>query len=152
MTLFHVADHAVKDADRLRTIGLVTFEHRFVNMAWSYLDAVDQSSPAAARVRARGTSFWITPRAPVGQPPVAPPAGMVRASLEGLFRYERLEPNRDTSGVKQRWIVGAAYWPGMRGASYSAAFLLDFEHVGYADFRPARPDERRLAVHMLVVF
>lgn len=152
VTVFHTADHAVKDADRLRTVGLVTFEHRFVNMAWSYLDAVDQASPGAARQHARGTSFWITPRVLIGPPPVAPPAGMVRASLEGLFRYDRLEPNRDTSAVKRRWIVGAAYWPGMRAASYNAAFLVDLEQVSYADFEPVRPDERRLALHVLVAF
>jgi len=121
-------------------------------MAWSYLDAVDQATPAAPRIPARGQSFWITPRLPLGPPPVAPPAGMVRASLEGLFRYDRLEPNRDSTGLKQRWIAGAAYWPRMRSSSYSAAFLLDYERVVYQDFAPVRPDERRLAVHMLVAF
>jgi hypothetical protein len=77
---------------------------------------------------------------------------MVRASLEGLFRYDRLEPNTDSTGLKQRWVAGAAYWPRMRSASYSAAFLLDYERVTYEDFSPARPNERRLAVHMLVAF
>jgi len=152
VTGFYTGDHTVQDADRRRTIGMVTFEHRFLNMAWSYLDAVDQASPAAPRVPARGTSFWMTPRVLLGPPPVAPPAGMVRASLEGLFRYDWVEPNRDQPGVKQRWIAGVAYWPAMRSASNSAAFLLDYERVTYADFAPARQDERRLAVHMLVAF
>jgi hypothetical protein len=152
VTVFYDGDHTVQDADRRRTIGLVTFEHRFLNMAWSYLDAVDQASPATPRVPAHGTSFWMTPRLPLGPPPVAPPAGMTRASLEGLFRYDWLEPNREQPGTKQRWITGVAYWPAMRSASFSAAFLLDYERVDYADFAPARPDERRLALHMMVGF
>jgi len=152
VTGFYSGDHTVKNADRRRAAGLVTFEHRFVNAAWSWLGAVDQASPAAPRVRGRGQSFWITPRLPLGAPPVAPPAGMVRATLEGLFRYDRLEPNRDSTGVKERWIGGAAYWPRMRSSSYSAAFMLDYEQVNYHEFEPPRPTEKRLAVHMLVAF
>ena len=152
VTAFQMSDHTVKNADRRRTSALVTFEHRFVNMAWSWLDAVDQAAPSAPRVPARGQSFWITPRMPLGPPPVAPPAGVVRASLEGLFRYDRLEPNRDADALKERWIAGVAYWPKMRSASYSAAFMLDFERVAYEAFDPPRPNERRLALHMLVAF
>ena len=152
LTVFYAGDHPVQNAQRRRTIALVTFEHRFLTMAGSYLDAVDQATPAASRVPARGTSFWMTPRLPLGPPPVAPPAGMVRASLEGLFRYDWIEPNRDRQGAKQRWIAGVAYWPAMRSFSYSAAFLLDYERVDYADFAPAQPNERRLAVHMMVAF
>jgi hypothetical protein len=152
LTVFYTGDHAVQDAERRRTIGLVTFEHRFLTMAGSYLDAVDQTTPAAPRVATRGTSFWVTPKLPIGPPPVAPPAGMVRASLEGLFRYDWIEPNRNQPGEKQRWIAGLAYWPAMRSSSFSAAFLLDYERVDYAEFAPARPNERRLAAHMMVAF
>ena len=152
VTGFYMGDHTVKHADRTRAIGALTFEHRFVNMSWSYLAAVDQTTPAAPRIPGRGQSFWITPRVPLGSVPVAPPAGQVRASLEGLFRYDRLEPDRDSRGLKQRWIAGAAYWPRMRSASYSAAFMLDYERVTYEDFDPPRPTEKRLAVHMLVAF
>jgi hypothetical protein len=152
LTVFYTGDHAVQDAERRRTIGLVTFEHRFLSMAGSYLDAVDQATPAAPRVPARGTSFWVTPKLPIGPPPVAPPAGMVRPSLEGLFRYDWIEPNRGQPGDKRRWITGVAYWPGMRSSSFSAAFLLDYERVDYTDFVPARANERRLAAHMMVAF
>jgi hypothetical protein len=151
-TAFYDADHSARDADRRRAVGLFTFEHRFVNIAGSYLDAVDQVTAAAPRIASRGQSFWITPRLPLGEIPVAPPAGVVRATLEGLLRFDRLEPNRDLPGVKQRFIVGAAYWPRMRSASFSAAVLLDYEHVAYDQFEPARETERRVAVHMLVNF
>jgi hypothetical protein len=151
-TAFFSGDHAVKNADRRRSIAMVLFEHRFVNAAWSYLDSVDQATPEAPRVAGRGQSLWITPRLPIGAIPVAPPAGQVRATLEGLFRYDRLEPNADTNALKQRWIAGAAYWPRMRTAALSAAVLLDFERVTYRGFSPERPEERRLALHMLVAF
>lgn len=152
LTVFYTGDHAVRDAEKRRAIGLVTFEHRFVTMAASYLDAVDQVVPTAPQVRARGASFWMTPKLPLGPPPVAPPAGTVRASLEGLFRYDWIEPSRAQPGDKQRLIAGVSYWPAMRSASYSAAFLLDYERVNYANFTAARPNERRLAVHMMVAF
>jgi hypothetical protein len=152
VTGFYSGDHSVKDAERRRSIALVTFEHRFVNAAWSYMGTVDQATPAAPRVPGRGQSFWITPRLPIGALPVAPPAGQVRGAVEGLFRYDRLEPDTGKTGLKQRWIAGAAYWPRMRIASVSAAFLLDYEQVTYRDFIPARPNERRLALHMLVAF
>jgi hypothetical protein len=151
-TGFYTADRAATDTDRHRAVGLLTFEHRFVNVAWSILDAADQPSATAPRIHSRGQSLWITPRLPLGELPVAPPAGVVRATLEGLFRFDRLEPDRNTERLKQRWIAGAAYWPRMRSSSIAAAFLLDYEHVTYDDFNPRRPTERRLALHLLATF
>ena len=76
----------------------------------------------------------------------------MRASLEGLFRYDRLEADQSNVSVKERWITGVAYWPRMTTPSVSSAFLLDYEQVNYNDFAPARPTEKRIAVHMLVSF
>ena len=118
-------------------IGLASFEHRFVNLGAEYLDAADRVSRSAARIDSDGYSFWITPRAPLGAVPVAPPAGVVRASLEGLFRFDRRRPNRADDSVKDRWIAGVAYWPSMRVASVSAAFLLDYEHGPLSPLRDA---------------
>lgn len=151
-TGFYTADRSATDTDRYRAIGLLSFEHRFINAAGSYLAAADQVSASAPRIPVRGWSFWATPRIPLGNVPVAPPAGVVRATLEGLVRIEQLEPNRHLPGIKKRMIVGAAYWPRMRSASVSAAFLLDYEQVTYDDFTPGRRDERRLALHMLATF
>jgi hypothetical protein len=152
VSAFYTGDHSVKGADRRRAIAAATFEHRFVNMAWSYLETIDQASPGASRVQGRGQSFWVTPRLPIGPEPAAAPVKQVRATLEGLFRYDRLEPDIAQRGLKQRWIAGAAYWPRMQAAGLSAAFMLDYEAVQYREFAPARADERRLAVHMLVAF
>jgi hypothetical protein len=152
VTVFYNADHYVDDADRNRLVSLVTFEHRFLNAAWVHLEAADQTTRAAARVESRGDSIWITPRLPLGTVQPSAPRGQVRASLEGLFRYDRLEPDEREARVKQRWIAGVAYWPRMNVASVTAAFLLDYEHVRYEAFEPARPTERRIALHMLVGF
>jgi hypothetical protein len=152
LTVFYDADHYTGDGERRRAIGLASFEHRFVNLGAEYLDAADRVSRSAARLDSDGYSFWITPRAPLGAVPVAPPAGVVRASLEGLFRFDRRRPNRANDSVEDRWIAGVAYWPSMRVASVSAAFLLDYELVRYRRFALPQPDEKRLALHMLVSF
>jgi hypothetical protein len=69
-----------------------------------------------------------------------------------LFRFDRRRPDRANDSVKDRWIAGVAYWPSMRVASVSAAFLLDYELVRYRRFAMLQPDEKRLALHMLVSF
>jgi hypothetical protein len=152
VTLFYDADHYVKDADRERFVSLVSFEHRYLNAGWVYLDATDQPTLHDARVSSSGHSLWFTPRWPHGELPASPPAGQVRASLEGLFRFDRLEPDNDNSSAKERSIVGVAYWPRMVAGNVSSAFLLDYEQVRYRDFAPARPTEKRIALHMLISF
>src|SRR4029450_6707604 len=62
VTGFYSADHTAHDAERRRAVGLITFEHRFLNMAWSYLDAVDQASAASPGLPPPGQAFWGTPR------------------------------------------------------------------------------------------
>jgi hypothetical protein len=152
VTVFYDADRYTGNAERRRAIGLASFEHRFVNLGAQYLDAADRSSRSAALVDSDGYSLWITPRVPLGAVPVAPPAGVVRASLEGLFRFDRRRPDRAGDSVKDRWIAGLAYWPSMRVASVSAAFLLAYELVRYRRFEMPQPDEKRLMLHMLVSF
>jgi hypothetical protein len=151
VTAFYSGDHTVQDADRRRAVTFLTFEHPVVNAGWSTAALVDQASPAAPRVEGRGQSLWITPRVRVGGI-AATPAGQTQATVEGLFRYDRLRPDRATAALKQRWITGVAYWPRMRAASVTAAFLLDYEHVTYTEFHPARVNERRLAAHLQVGF
>jgi hypothetical protein len=151
-TLFYDADHYVKNAERNRFVSMVSYEHRFVNAAWVHLEAIDQILSGAPSVDSRGDSFWFTPRLLLGDPQSTTPAGAVRASLEGLFRYDRLEPNQANDSVKTRLIAGVAYWPRVTVSSVGAAFLLDFERIGYSDFTPARPTEKRIILHMLLRF
>jgi hypothetical protein len=137
-TVFYDGDHYVKNAERRRFETITSFEHKYVNAAWVFLDATDQTSVNAAEVDARGHSIWVTPRSTIG--------------IEGLFRYDRLDPNRSNDSRKERWIAGIAYWPKMTVATASTAFLLDVEQVRYRNYATARPTERRIAVHMLVNF
>ena len=151
LTVFYDADHYTGNAERRRAIGLASFEHRFVNLGAEYL-----APRIAAAARPRGSIQWLlaldhSARA-ARRRPVAPPAGVVRASLEGLLRFDRRRPDRANDSVKERWIAGLAYWPSMRVASVSAGFLLDYERVRYRRFAPPQPDEKRLAVHMLLSF
>jgi hypothetical protein len=152
VTVFYDADHNAPNAERRRAIGTATFEHRYFNVGAEYLDAADRLNSNAPRIDSSGFSLWATPRVPLGPVPVAPPTGVVRASLEGLFRLDRRHPDDDTRSVKERWIAGVAYWPSMRTASVSAAFLLDYEFVRHHRFSTLQPNEKRLAVHMLVNF
>ena len=152
VSLFYDADHYVKDAARNRFVSLTSLEHRYVHAGWSHLEAADQVGVRQSTVDARGDSFWITPRWAHGPLRPVPATGQVRASLEGLFRYDRLEPNQANQGVKERWIAGVAYWPRMTNASVSSAILLDVEQVRYRDFVPARPTEKRITLHGLLSF
>jgi hypothetical protein len=137
LTGFYDHDAYVRDAERQRAIGAVTFEHKYVHAAFDYLAATDQPRAAAAAVDARGFSVWATPRTTVG--------------WEGLFRYDRLEPNTDEPARKSRVLGGVAYWLPLQG-SVTSALLVDVEQVNYDDYAPARPTERRFALHMLVNF
>jgi hypothetical protein len=152
LTLFYDGDNYVKDAERNRFVSLVTYEHRFVNIGWSYLDATDQTLSASPEVDANGHSFWFTPRWAHGTLRPTPATGQVRASLEGLFRYDRLEPDQGNSSHKERIVAGVAYWPRMTNSRVSTAVLLDYEEVRYRNYAPARDTDKKVAVHMLINF
>jgi hypothetical protein len=138
LTAYVDRDHTVRDADRNRFIASALYEHKFANAYVSYLKAKDQSGVSATAVEAEGFSVWLTPKTTFG--------------LEGLFRYDRLNPTEVNDSHKDRVIGGVAYWPKMSVTSVSTGILLDVEQVKYTDYAPARPTERRIAVHMLVNF
>lgn len=136
LTGFYDADAPVKGGDRRRAVGDISFEHRYVNTGFVYLDAADQSLPGTPEADAQGFSIWAAPKTTKG--------------WEGLLRYDRLEPNSSNEARKSRTIAGVAYWMPIGGAS--AAFLLDFETVNHRNFAPSRPKEQRVALHLLVNF
>lgn len=137
LTGFYDNDAYVKNAERRRGIFGATFEHKYLNASFDYLSATDQTSATKTAVDSHGFSFWATPRSPIG--------------LEGLFRYDWLEPNTDVSGTKERWIGGVGYWFPHQG-NVSTSLLLDYEEVTFSDFTPSQPTQRRYAVHALVNF
>jgi hypothetical protein len=142
VTGFYDHDAYVKDAERRRGLVAVTYEHPWLNASWNYLSASDQTRTINPKLDSHGYSAWITPKTPKGY------------GFEGLLRFDHLVQEQATSttdGERNRTIAGAAYWfP--RQAPVSAAILLDYEQVDNNDFAPSRPDERRWAVHMLIVF
>ena len=138
LTAYMDQDSPVADGQRDRFIGSVLYEHKYVNAYYSYLKANDKATRVATEVEASGYSFWITPRSTFG--------------LEGLFRYDHLEPAKANDSRKNRVIGGVAYWPKMPATSVTSAVLFDVEQVEYDDFAPARPTEKRVAVHMLLSF
>jgi hypothetical protein len=139
VTGFYDADNYVKNGDRTRGIFALTFEHQYLNAAFDYLWASDQTRVINPKLDSNGYSFWVTPRSPKG--------------WEGLFRFDHLD--RETSatvkGTTDRTIAGASYWFPHQG-TVSYALLLDFERVKNKDYSPVRPNEQRWALHMLVNF
>jgi hypothetical protein len=138
VTAYVDQDHTVKDADRDRFVASALYEHKYANAYASYLKATDQSSVKVTAVDADGFSFWITPKTTIG--------------VEGLFRYDRLHPNDANDSHKDRVIAGVAYWPKMSVTTVTSAVLFDVEQVTYTDYAPARPTEKRVAVHVLLTF
>jgi phosphate-selective porin O/P len=138
LTGFWDADHYVRDAKRERAIGALTFEHPFVNAGFEYIDAKDQVSLADRELHARGWSVFIEPRTPMG--------------LAGLFRHDELEPDSDANdSEKTRTIAGVAWWFSFK-PGITAAILADREQVSYDDFAPAKPTEKRWALHLLLTY
>jgi hypothetical protein len=141
ITGFWDEDRYIKNGPRRRGMVMATFEHQYLNAGFDYLDARDQNSATAARLDARGYSFWATPRSTKG--------------FEGLFRYDHLTPNSgDISEMhRKRTIAGAAYWFPHQGA-VSAAVLLDVDNLTTTTSpgTPRVPSQRRIAVHGLITF
>jgi hypothetical protein len=139
--VFYDDDRYVKDADRTRFIAAVTFEHAYLNASVEYLDTKDRAStsPADAEVQGRGYSIWATPRTTRG--------------WEGLLRYDHLAPNRVPfpSRVRNRGIIGVAYWFPHQG-TVSSALLLDYDSQSFQNFDVTMPNQSRFAVHGLVSF
>jgi len=151
--IFYVGDSYVKDGDRKRTVGAVTYEHKFATAAFEYLDARDQRSalPGNPLVKGKGYSAWVTPRTPQG--------------WEGLIRYDHLTPNRSSefallttagnpttpldSQQQNRVIVGVAYWFKLQG-SVTASLLLDYDAQQFKNL--TAPETKTVAVHALVNF
>lgn len=131
------ADSYVKDGDRKRTIGSVTFEHRFVNAGFEYLRTSDRPSVAVVGADGRGYSVWATPRMSNG--------------WEALLRRDHMTPDLALGNqVRDRTIAGIAYWLPHQG-NVSSALLLDYDGQTFQNL-PSMPKQQRLAVHALVNF
>ena len=137
-SVFYDADHYVKDGPRNRFISSVTYEHPYLNAAFEFLDTADRTSIKNAEVDGRGYSIWATPKSPKG--------------FEGLLRYDHLKPNMlSGSQVRNRTIVGVAYWFPHQG-SVSSALMLDYDGQTFDNFVPSQPKQTKVALHGLISF
>ncbi len=137
-SLFYDTDHYVKNDERQRFIANATFEHRYVNAGAEFLDTHDQTLASVASVPGRGYSLWATPKSSMG--------------LEGLLRFDHLTPNTNAAGqVRQRTIVGLAYWFPHKG-TVSSSMMLDYDGQTFDGFAFQLPAQRKIALHALVNF
>jgi hypothetical protein len=137
-SFFYDADHYFADAPRNRLLAALTFEHRYVNAGFEFLDASDQLSVARPEVDGRGYSVWVTPQSQKG--------------LGGLLRYDHLEPNTALgSQTRNRTIAGVSYWfPHQNGVA--TALLLDYDGETFRNFLPSQPKQSKVAIHGLISF
>jgi hypothetical protein len=134
---FYDDDAYLKDSERKRAIVAVTFEHKYLNAAFSYLDTQDRTTATKSAVDGHGYSVWATPRSTKG--------------WEGLVRFDHLEPNEDISGTRDRLIAGIAYWFPHQG-TVSGALLLNLDQTKFHDFVVSQPTQTRIGLNALVNF
>jgi len=141
VTGFYFGDNYIKDAERTRAVGQVTFEHKYLNAGYDYIKAHDQPSIKVADIAASGWSWWATPRYPFEN----------GSSWELLLRYDHLQPSLQIPADRTRTIAGVAYWFPHQG-TVSTALLLDYDGQTFNNFTPAQPAQKKIAVHGLVNF
>jgi Phosphate-selective porin O and P len=140
VTGFWDHDAYVKNADRRRAIGSVTFEHPHVHAGFDYLAATDRTSAASAAVESRGWSAFLTPITGWG--------------WEGLIRFDHLEAKTSssiTTPTKERVIAGVAYWFPHQG-TVAAALMFDVDNTTFDGFSVAQPTQRKIGIHSLISF
>jgi hypothetical protein len=138
VTGFYFGDNYIKNAERTRAVGQVTYESTYINGGFDAIDAKDQTSVTKPDVEAKGWSFWATPKSPIG--------------WELLLRYDHLQPDtRFADQVRTRAIAGVAYWFPHQG-NVSSALLFDYDGQTFNNFTPAQPKQTKVAVHALINF
>lgn len=144
ITGFYNADKYVKGAERNRGIVEVSFQHRYLNALWSYLTATDRTLPTATKKDAKGWWAYVNPKFAIASKP--------GASFEVLYRHDQLEPDKARADQKnKRDIFGVAYWFPHQGG-VSTALMFDVDNTSFDRFTPAKPTQRKIAVHGLVNF
>jgi hypothetical protein len=137
ITGLYVGDNAAQDQKRDRWLVDTTFENKWVNAGFSYIEGTNQSSSVAPDVHPTGLSVWINPRTDFG--------------LEGLFRYDEYKANKDLDAKKKRLIAGIAYWFNF-GHGVTASLMADYTQEQFDNYVPATPDNKYYALHTLLNF
>ena len=141
VTGFYFGDNYIKDSERTRAVAQLTFEQKYINAGFDYINAHDQPAIAARDVQAKGWSFWATPRYPRDN----------GSSIEALLRYDHLNPDAATDESRPRTIIGFAYWFPHQG-NVSSALLLDYDGQTFNNFPTAQPAQKKFGVHGLINF
>jgi hypothetical protein len=145
VTFFYDGDHYIANAPRTRFVFDTTFEYSHFNAGYDYLDGHDQTAAAQPNIESRGWSFWITP--------FLKEKGN---GWEGLLRFDNFAPNQTnlSNQEHQRAIVGISYWFPHPGGSATAALMLDWEQLKFANFPSTPPNatQNRIALHGLINF
>lgn len=154
--LVYYGDNYVSDTERKRVMGNVTFEHKYVNAEFDYLDAKDQVLPTVASIPGKGYAFWVTPRYQFEN----------QSSWELLLRYDHWTPDttdalapastapvfgttRLSDQHQNRAIVGVAYWFPHQG-NVSAAIMIDYDGQSFSNI--TTPETKSVSVHGLLNF
>lgn len=139
VTGFFDDDHVVERAKRQRAVGEVTFEHPWMNAGVDVAQSKDAASATKPTITGSGWSVWATPR-------------LGLTGWELLLRHDDWKPNKDVSSQTQkRNIVGVAYWF-QNLNKVTAALLADYDSLQQDTFSPARPDDTRYGLKMLINF
>jgi hypothetical protein len=141
VTGFYFGDNYIKNAERTRAVGQVTYESTYINAGYDYINAHDQPSIKVANVEASGWSWWATPKMPLTN----------GSSVEALVRYDHLQPNASVGANRTRTIAGVAYWFPHQG-NVSSAMLIDYDGQIFHNFTPPLPAQKRIALHGLINF
>jgi hypothetical protein len=130
--LVYYNDSYAAGDERTRFMANVTFEHKFLNAEYDYLNAKDQVLKTSSDVESNGWAYWATPRYPWEN----------GSSVELLLRYDHFTPNTSTAFAppasapspqtpfgdqhQNRTIVGVAYWFPHQG-NVSTAIMFDYD-------------------------
>src|SRR5262249_34924872 len=138
VTGYYFGDNYIKDAERTRAVGQVTYESPYVNAGFDFIDAHDQTSITRPDIEGKGWPFWAPPKPPTGG--------------EALLRYDHMRPDeRFTDQTRTRTIIGVAYWFKNQG-SYQSSLLVDYDGQTFQNFTPFQPAQKKIALHALFNF
>lgn len=132
-------DYVVRNAKRRRAIGQLTFEHPWINLGFDVAQSKDAASATKPTITGSGWSVWATPR-------------LGLKGWELLLRHDDFKPNKDIPAQTQkRNIFGVAYWF-QNLQRVTAAVLADYDSLEQGNFTPARADDTRYGLKMLINF
>lgn len=127
---------------RDRDIFQATYEHKYFNAGYEYLNQNDQTGlTGSVDVNAKGWAIWATPFFhEKGNGP------------EALIRYDDYKPNHTVDAIQKRLIIGFAYWFPHPGGNATAALMVDYDGLTGSGAANTLVDNKKWALHGLINF